>query len=139
MHTRVHPGNILAMGDQIKLSSDSLSPKDEMPGIMAKSEGFAAPEWGSVAATAAQDIWSLGASIVAALTQKPPVIREDGALELGSHVQEPLAGIAREALKAEAEKRISGYGEWYFESVWEPWSHRRTASLLFSSALHPLS
>src|SRR5207245_3378023 len=34
-------------------------------------------------------------------------IREDGSLELGSHVQEPLAGIAREALKAEAEKRIS--------------------------------
>jgi len=107
VHTRVHPGNILAMGDQIKLSSDSLSPKDEMPGIMAKSEGFAAPEWGSVAATAAQDIWSLGASIVAALTQKPPVIREDGSLELGADIQEPLAGIAREALKAEAEKRIS--------------------------------
>jgi len=107
VHTRVHPGNILAMGDQIKLSSDSLSPKDEMPGIMAKSEGFAAPEWGGVAATAAQDIWSLGASIVAALTQKPPVIREDGSLELGADIQEPLAGIAREALKAEAEKRIS--------------------------------
>ncbi len=107
VHTRVHPGNILAMGDQIKLSSDSLSPKDEMPGIMAKSEGFAAPEWGSVAATAAQDIWSLGASIVAALTQKAPVIREDGSLELGADIQEPLAGIAREALKAEGEKRIS--------------------------------
>jgi len=26
VHTRVHPGNILAMADQIKLSSDSLSP-----------------------------------------------------------------------------------------------------------------
>ena len=107
LHTRVHPGNILAMGDQIKLSSDSLSPKDEKPGKMAKSEGFVAPEWGTVAATEAQDIWSLGASIVAALTQKPPVIGEDGSLELAADIPEPLAGIAREALKDEAEKRIS--------------------------------
>jgi TonB family protein len=106
VHTRVHPGNILAMGDQIKLSSDSLAPKDEMPGIIAKSE-FAAPEWGTVGASEAQDIWSLGASIVTALTQQPPVIREDGSLELAMDIQEPLAGIAREALKAEAEKRIS--------------------------------
>lgn len=107
VHTRVHPGNILAMGDQIKLSSDSLSPKDEMPGITAKPEGFAAPEWGTVGATAAQDIWSLGASIVAALTQKPPLFREDGSLELAADIPEPLAGIAREALKGEAGKRIS--------------------------------
>jgi len=106
VHTRVHPGNILAMGDQIKLSSDSLAPKGEMPGLIAKSE-FAAPEWGTVGASEAQDIWSLGASIVTALTQQPPVIREDGSLELASDIQEPLAGIAREALKAEAETRIS--------------------------------
>jgi len=106
VHTRVHPGNILAMGDQIKLSSDTLMQIGEIPGIVAKSQ-FAAPEWGTVGASEGQDIWSLGASIVTALTQKPPVIREDGALELATDIQEPLAGIAREALKAEAEKRIS--------------------------------
>ncbi len=107
IHTRVHPGNILAMGDQIKVSSDSISPKDEMPGIATKLEGFAAPEWGSVGATSAQDIWSLGASIVAAMTQKPPVFGDDGGLELPAGIPEPLAGIAREALKPEAGKRIS--------------------------------
>jgi TonB family protein len=106
-HTRVHPGNILAMGDQIKLSSDPVTPLDERPGIAAKSEGFAAPEWGSVDATVAQDVWSLGASIVAAMTQKPPAFREDGGLELGAEIPEPLAGIAREALKADTAQRIS--------------------------------
>src|SRR5256885_3974380 len=95
IHTRVHPGNILAMGDQIKVSSDSISPKDEMPGIATKLEGFAAPEWGSVGATSAQDIWSLGASIVAAMTQKPPVFGDDGGLELPAGVSEALGGIVR--------------------------------------------
>jgi len=107
VHTRVHPGNILAMGDQIKLSSDSLSPKDETPGIAAKAEGFVAPEWGNGGATTAQDVWSLGATVVAALTQKPPVFREDGSLELAAEIPEPLAGIAAEALKAEPAQRIS--------------------------------
>ena len=63
VHTRVHPGNILAMGDQIKLSSDSLSPKDETPGIAAKAEGFVAPEWDSGGATTAQDVWSLAQAL----------------------------------------------------------------------------
>ncbi|HLZ12995.1 MAG TPA: TonB family protein [Candidatus Acidoferrum sp.] len=107
VHTRVHPGNILAMGDQIKLSSDSITPKDEMAGVAAKAEGFAAPEFGSIAVAAGQDIWSLGASIVAAMTQRPPVFREDGGLELAAEIPEPLAGIAREALQADATQRIS--------------------------------
>jgi TonB family protein len=107
VHTRVHPGNILAMGDQIKLSSDPITPTDEMPEMAAKAEGFTAPETGSVAATAAQDVWSLGASIVAAMTQKPPAFREDGGLELGAEIPEPLAGIAREALQADTAQRIS--------------------------------
>jgi TonB family protein len=107
VHTRVHPGNILAMGDQIKLSSDSLSPKDEAPGVAAKAEGFAAPEWGSAPATSSQDVWSLGATIVAATTQKPPGFREDGSLELAPEMPEPMAGIAREALKPEPAQRIS--------------------------------
>jgi TonB family protein len=106
-HTRVHPGNVLALGDQIKLSSDSIAPMDEMLGIAAKAEGFAAPEWGSVGATAAQDVWSLGASVVAAMTQKPPAFREAGGLELGVEIPEPLAGIAREALKTEPAQRIT--------------------------------
>jgi len=46
VHTRIHPGNILATGDQIKLSSDSISPKGESIGFAVSAEGFSPPEWG---------------------------------------------------------------------------------------------
>ena len=106
VHTRVHPGNILATGDQIKLSSDSISPKGESIGFAVRAEGFSPPEWGGGKADPAEDSWSLGATVVAAMTQRPPMFGEDGELVLPVEVTEPFAGIARAALKKDAAYRI---------------------------------
>src|SRR5262249_11107814 len=62
VQTRVHPGNILATGDQIKLSSDSISPRGEPVGFGTATEGFVPPEWGTGNAELAEDVWSLGAT-----------------------------------------------------------------------------
>lgn len=107
VHTRVHPGNILATGDQIKLSSDSIVPQGESLGFTAIAEGFSPPEWKGSVATAPEDAWSLGATIIAALTQKAPILGENGEPNLPAGVVEPFASIGREALKQEPALRIT--------------------------------
>ena len=108
VHTRLHPGNVLAMGDKIKLASDSITRKGEVPGITSPVEGFSAPEFGSVPADPATDIWSLGATIVTALSRKIPAFGEHhGGLILPEEVKEPFARIARECLTKEPSQRPS--------------------------------
>ena len=107
VHTRVHPGNILATGDQIKLSSDSISPKGEPIGFGAATEGFAPPEWGAGNAELAEDVWSLGATVVAAFTQKAPAVGEDAELVLPENLPEPFGAIVRESLKKTPAQRIT--------------------------------
>jgi len=74
VHTRIHPGNILATGDQIKLSSDSISPKGESIGFAVSAEGFSPPEWGGGKADPAEDAWSLGATVVRGADAEAPVV-----------------------------------------------------------------
>ncbi|MBS1839640.1 MAG: TonB family protein [Acidobacteria bacterium] len=108
VHTRLHPGNILAIGDQIKLANDSITPKGESSGLTSPVEGFSAPEWGTVPADPATDIWSLGATIITALSQKIPAFGEHhGGLLLPEEVKEPFARIARECLNKEPAQRPS--------------------------------
>jgi len=109
VHTRIHPGNILAIGDQIKLSSDSISPEGEPVGFATSAAGFSPPEGGGTAAIA-EDVWSLGATIVATLTQKAPTLGEDGEAEGLEGLPEPFATIARGSLKKEPSHRISMAG-----------------------------
>jgi serine/threonine protein kinase len=71
VHGRVQPSNILAVGDSLKLSSDNLHSPDTPVKRDALSV-YDAPEIAIGAATPAADVWSLGATLVTALTQKPP-------------------------------------------------------------------
>jgi TonB family protein len=105
VHARIHPGNVLAMGSQIKLASDSIAPNGEALSLGSPVPGFSAPEWAPGGADFSADIWSLGATVVAALTQKAPVFGENGGLILPEEVKEPFARIARESLKKEAAQR----------------------------------
>jgi len=107
VHTRVHPGNVLAIGDQIKLSSDSIAPKGEPVGFAASAGAFSPPEWNAVPAGTAEDVWSLGATVVAALTQAAPAFGEDAELTLPAELTEPFAGIVRESLKKDPAQRIT--------------------------------
>ena len=110
VHTRLHPGNVLATGDQIKLSSDSISPKGEGIGFPMSVEGFTPPEWSAGPANPAEDIWSLGATVIATLTQNAPTFGENGELKLGPGIAEPFASIARDSLKKDAAQRITVIG-----------------------------
>ena len=79
VHARIHPGNILATRGQIKLASDSITPKGEEASLASPVEGFSPPKSGTSGADLSADIWSLGATVVAALhDQKPPAFGENG-------------------------------------------------------------
>ena len=106
VHGRIRPSNILAAGDQIKLSSDSLSPAREIPATV---NAYDAPEVLADGISPASDMWSLGMTLVEVLTQRVPAwdparmaIAEPG---LDKNIPEPFRGIAQRCLQADPEKR----------------------------------
>jgi len=70
-HGRLRPSNILAIDDQLKLSSDTVCAAGPSALRSTRLSAYESPE--SVdGSSAAGDIWSLGVTIVEALTQKLP-------------------------------------------------------------------
>ena len=76
-HGHVKPSNILAQGDQLKISSDTIRPAGELHQMRRKRSPYDAPEIASSPCTGASDVWSLGVTLVEALTQQPAVLPFD--------------------------------------------------------------
>jgi TonB family protein len=112
VHGRVRPSNILAIDNQLKLSAESISPwgdaetKSTSPNI----DVYDAPEIVAGEISPAIDVWSLGATLVAILTQRPPVYRgkdnqQDPAVP--GNIPEPFLSIARECLHRVVKQRCT--------------------------------
>jgi TonB family protein len=86
---RLKPTNILAVGDQLKLASDTIRP--EADGRF----------------SAARDVWNLGATIVEALTQHPPAGTDErfDAASLPAAFPAEFAGMVRQCLNADPAQR----------------------------------
>ncbi len=69
---QVKPANILVVADQLKLASDTVRPASEATANIATPSVYDAPEMEREIFTTAVDIWALGATLVEALTQRPP-------------------------------------------------------------------
>ena len=106
VHGHIQPSNILAIGDQVKLSSDGLSVAS------AKSRGgrtlsaYDPPEAATGMASTAGDVWQLGMTLVEVLTQRLPVWDPAGtsAPEIPA-MPEPFREIAANCLEVDAAKR----------------------------------
>ena len=114
IHGRIKPANIMAVGDRLKLSSDSLRPAGEI--IRSRADmsspvpsSYDAPEIGAAPISATSDVWSLGATLVTALTQKPPVWdrKTSGELSIPATLPEPFRQIARECLRRNPAERCT--------------------------------
>jgi TonB family protein len=102
-HTRIKPSNILAIGDQIKLSCDSICPSGA-PMIQRGAKNlYEAPEATAGTAVPASDLWSLGVMLVEALRQHLPSWREapSGELELAEKLPPPFQTILKHVLVKE--------------------------------------
>ena len=115
VHGHIHPANILAIGDQVKLSSDAL----EVPGETSRRAGatsaYDPPEAGTVtgAISTAADAWQLGMTLVEVLTQRLPVWDRAGTNApkipptIPAAVPAPFREIAGHCLQMDAAKRCT--------------------------------
>ena len=101
VHRAVNPANIGAIGDQLKLSIDSLSRTGEP---IREATPYDPPE---TTASAAGDVWSLGMTIVETLTQRLPFWRREGQgdPEVPGDLTEPLLSVVRNCLRRDARRR----------------------------------
>jgi len=71
-HGHLRPSNILAMGYQLKISSDTIRPAGEWLSNLDVPGPYDPPELAREGATSSGDIWSVGVTLVAALTKRMP-------------------------------------------------------------------
>src|SRR5215831_14778625 len=108
VHGRIKPSNVLAVGDRLKLSSDQIAPFANQNSHHRRRDAYDAPETAAGIVSPAGDVWSLGATLVAALTQKVS-FGEDAQRDPGlpASLSEPYRTIARECLHLDPKKRWS--------------------------------
>jgi TonB family protein len=106
VHSRIKPSNVMAVNDQLKISSDGLRKADEHTSV---SSAYDAPELVSQGPSQASDLWSLGATLVAVLTQREPAEHSDSGTvpTIPDTLQEPFLGIARQSLRADPKQRLT--------------------------------
>jgi TonB family protein len=109
VHSRIKPSNVLAVGDLPKLSSDQAVPPAQSGGAWNRRDGYDAPEISAGIVLPASDLWSIGATLVTALTQNPPFEGEASPTDPGvpKAIPEPFRGIARECLHLDPKRRCS--------------------------------
>lgn len=98
VHGCLRPTNIMAVGDQLKLSTDSVCSAGAAPKTLANYYG--APELSSGQISPATDIWDLGATLVEALTQRAPSTTASTA-----NLPNPYAEIVSHCLVKDPAKR----------------------------------
>ncbi len=74
VHGHVKPSNVMAVNNRLKISADHLRKTGERANK--ESTAYDAPELTSTGFSPAADVWSLGAMLVAVLTQQEPLRRQ---------------------------------------------------------------
>lgn len=100
VHVRLKPSNILVVNDQLKLSVDSLQPTNESDNAIPALSIYDAPERAAGTLSPATDLWSLGITVVEALTQHPPDWNRASNRDprIPASIPQPLAGISASCL-----------------------------------------
>jgi TonB family protein len=105
VHGRLKPANIMAVGEQLKISSDSICAISNCPGSD-KRDPYTPPEYGP-GMTSAVDIWSLGMTLVEVLTQKLPAVEADSDPAVPAVLPQPFFDVVRRSLRRDPKQRWS--------------------------------
>jgi serine/threonine protein kinase len=99
IHGHISPTNVMAAGDQLKISSDAVIPMGQNRLSYRELDGYDAPESANTPTAASADVWSLGATLVEILTQQPPVLMSAGQADpkVPDTLPQPFLDIARRA------------------------------------------
>jgi TonB family protein len=106
VHGRIKPANVMAVGDQLKLSSDGICAAGEKA-LSVPPTIYDPPELTTAGLSPPGDVWSLGITLVEALTQRPSVgegIRLSDPL-LPETVPASFVEIARQCLRLDPQRR----------------------------------
>ena len=108
VHSRIKPSNILAVGNQLKLSADQITPLGET-GSARRRDVYDAPETAAGVLSPASDVWSLGVTLVAAITQNVALAEQaaPGKQSLPETIAEPYRSIARDCLQLDPKRRAT--------------------------------
>jgi TonB family protein len=104
---QLKPSNILVVGDQLKLASDTIRPAGEPAASIAQPSVYEPPEATDGSSSAAGDIWGLGITLVEALMQHPPAWpeRRYDTVSLPTTFPAMFAGVVRQCLDPEPANR----------------------------------
>jgi TonB family protein len=106
-HGRLKPGNIMAVGEDLRLSGDTIRPAGEKELTPHLTTPYDAPEAPTAGSTPEGDIWSLGVTLVEALTQKasPGEAVRQGDPNLPDSMPQQFLEIARQCLRLDPQRR----------------------------------
>jgi TonB family protein len=109
VHSRLKPSNIMAVADRLKLSADGLSFAGTVAKPLSERTVFDAPETAHGLVGPAADIWSLGATLVEVLRQRPPVWDGSATSEpvVPGFIPQTFATLARDCLRTDPARRCT--------------------------------
>lgn len=107
VHGHLKPSNVLAVDNQLKISADSLRKFGELDRQFPTP--YNAPELARTGPSPAADVWSLGATLVASLTQREPDSKNINGSQvvIPESVPQPFRRIAERALRADPQQRCT--------------------------------
>src|SRR5256886_16830345 len=95
--SHIKPSNIMAVGNQLKLSSDTVLPLGEPRPANRPFDAYDAPEASTALVAGSSDVWSLGVTLVEILTQRAPGSSQDSKADptVPPNLPQPFLDIAR--------------------------------------------
>lgn len=106
-HSHIKPSNIMTIGNQLKLSSDTVLPLGELRPAYRPLDAYDAPEAATAAVAGSIDAWSLGVTLVEVLTQQAPVSSPESEADpiVPSTIPQPFLDIAQHCLRRDPLQR----------------------------------
>jgi serine/threonine protein kinase len=106
VHGHLRPGNILAVGNTIKVSSDEVGMRDERPYSRFNTTSYDAPEVSAGIVSTTADVWSVGMTVCEMLTQALPD-RGENPEHVITRLPEPFRELVRHCLCTAPDERWS--------------------------------
>jgi serine/threonine protein kinase len=102
---RLKPSNVLVVGDQLKLASDTIRPVSETGAASKVVSAYSPPEASEGTRNAASDVWALGVTLCEALTQHQPSGLHEGDLLVPPQLPPTYRGVVIRCLQRRARNR----------------------------------